>query len=273
MKKLMSAAAIAATATLGLGAAALANTELSSQDFSADAADWAGDSSHNAADETLEATGSTYSYYQGVAADPLFRTTPIGDGLISELDFEVVSAELSDGQGFDLAVATSDVTTGDHQQDHIFHVGMVGGQVLVNSSNNTDFATNSYKLLNENGGAYGVLSDGWYTLQHVFGDDGNGFGQVTFNVIDRDSGVTAWTAVRPIRQAGFDVPTAEVGGVRYMWLTHMEAPFTFDNQLLEQVVAAPHEMDQCKKGGFEAFGFKNQGQCVASIQANGNAHN
>lgn len=27
-------------------------------------------------------------------------------------------------------------------------------------------------------------------------------------------------------------------------------------------------MEQCKKGGFEAFGFKNQGQCIASLKAN-----
>lgn len=272
MKKLISAAAIAATATLAFGTAALANVELSSQDFSADADDWAGAFTHNTADETLDATGQAFSYYQGVASNPVFRSTPIGDGLISELDFEVVNADLADGQGFDLSVATSDATTGNHQQDHIFHVGKVGEQVLVNSSNNTDYETNSFKLLNNNDGAYGVLSDGWYTLQHMIGDDGNGFGQVTFNVID-SSGVTVWTAVRPIRQLGADVPVQNVGGVRYMLLTHMEAPFTFDNQLLEQVVAAPGDKDQCKKGGYEAFGFENQGQCVASLQANENAHN
>ena len=30
--------------------------------------------------------------------------------------------------------------------------------------------------------------------------------------------------------------------------------------------------DQCEDGGFTDFGFANQGQCIASIQANGNAN-
>ena len=33
----------------------------------------------------------------------------------------------------------------------------------------------------------------------------------------------------------------------------------------------PETKDDCKHGGFEAYGFKNQGQCVASVQSNENA--
>jgi hypothetical protein len=29
--------------------------------------------------------------------------------------------------------------------------------------------------------------------------------------------------------------------------------------------------DQCKKGGWRALGFRNQGQCVSFVQANSNA--
>jgi hypothetical protein len=32
------------------------------------------------------------------------------------------------------------------------------------------------------------------------------------------------------------------------------------------VPEVPTAKEQCKKGGYEEFGFKNQGQCVASVQ-------
>jgi hypothetical protein len=35
---------------------------------------------------------------------------------------------------------------------------------------------------------------------------------------------------------------------------------------------APQTKQDCKKGGFASYGFKNQGQCVASIVANPDAH-
>ncbi len=37
------------------------------------------------------------------------------------------------------------------------------------------------------------------------------------------------------------------------------------------VLTAPQTAEDCKNGGFEAFDFKNQGLCVASVQANENA--
>jgi len=38
--------------------------------------------------------------------------------------------------------------------------------------------------------------------------------------------------------------------------------------------ATPTSKADCKKGGYEAFGFRNQGQCIASVQSNGNSkHN
>ena len=35
--------------------------------------------------------------------------------------------------------------------------------------------------------------------------------------------------------------------------------------------ASPANTDACKKGGWEAYGFPNQGACVSYLQANGNA--
>lgn len=35
----------------------------------------------------------------------------------------------------------------------------------------------------------------------------------------------------------------------------------------EVVTPAPSDKDDCKQGGFDAYGFDNQGQCVVSLQA------
>lgn len=37
------------------------------------------------------------------------------------------------------------------------------------------------------------------------------------------------------------------------------------------ILTAPRDAGDCRDGGFDAFDFKNQGQCVASVQANENA--
>jgi hypothetical protein len=36
-------------------------------------------------------------------------------------------------------------------------------------------------------------------------------------------------------------------------------------------VNAPAAADECKQGGFETFGFSNQGRCIASVKANARA--
>lgn len=45
----------------------------------------------------------------------------------------------------------------------------------------------------------------------------------------------------------------------------------FDLTVSPIVLTAPRTADDCRNGGFEPFGFKNQGLCVASVQANENA--
>lgn len=64
---------------------------------------------------------------------------------------------------------------------------------------------------------------------------------------------------------------ASVGG--YSWvLSGVEDPNPFVNwNTVEVPGCAPETKDDCKKGGWEAFGFRNQGQCVSSVQANENA--
>lgn len=128
------------------------------------------------------------------------------------------------GQGFDYSVAASG-SDGNHQRDYIFHVGtvedygpIVGKALLVNGSNNADFTTNPFKLLNDNNGDYyEVPTAGWYTLQHVFHDAG-GHLAVDLNLIDADGNVL-WTATR---SNVADTIPGEVGGNRYAWFTHID---------------------------------------------------
>ena len=128
------------------------------------------------------------------------------------------------GQGFDYSVAATG-SDGNHQRDYIFHVGVVedygpitGRALLVNGSNNADFYTNPYKLVNDNGGNYyEVATAGWYTLQHVFRDAG-GYLAVDLNLLDAD-GNTLWTATR---ENIADTIPGEVGGNRYSWFTHID---------------------------------------------------
>jgi hypothetical protein len=36
-------------------------------------------------------------------------------------------------------------------------------------------------------------------------------------------------------------------------------------QITYEEITDPTSMDQCKKGGWEDFGFKNQGQCIRFV--------
>ena len=53
--------------------------------------------------------------------------------------------------------------------------------------------------------------------------------------------------------------------------THKGTASTNESQACDYVPSAPVKKDDCKDGGWEAFGFRNQGECVASIVANENA--
>lgn len=272
IRKTITAAALVAGA-LAVASSALANTNLYEQDFDGTTGDWAEFDATvtNGGGDVLQISGTgpeygAYSYYGGIASDAAFRMTPMGDGYISELDV-YLDPSAPVGNGFDLSVASSRVTDGSHQQDHIFHVENKADGLFVDASHNS--AWQSGQLTGAD--AAEVIDAGWYTLQHVFGDDGNGYGEVTFNVLDSD-GDPVWSAILPISDGGAAVPVAEVGSPRYQWATIVIGTFDFDNQSLERVVAAPGDKDDCKQGGFEAFGFANQGQCVASIEANENAN-
>lgn len=288
IRKTITASAVVAGA-IAVAVPALANTTVAEQDFTGSTGDWvefSGSVISNPDDELRIAdadpnedfgTGlgwdapnyGAYSYYDGVTADTgTERTTPLGDGYISELDVYLDPAALAVGEGFDLTVAASRLS-GPHLRDFIFHVGMTNRGLIVNGSNNTDFRFNDYKLFNNNSGAYyPVINAGWYSLQHVFRSSDDGLSlAVDLNLVDA-GGSVLWSA--SLNNPGDAV--ADVGGALYIWVTYVEGSFDFDNQSLERIASTPETKDDCKKSGYAKFGFENQGQCVASVVANVNAN-
>jgi len=167
------------------------------------------------------------------------------------------------GTGFDYSVAANGSDNA-HQRDYIFHVtkDTSTGELLVAGSNNTNFAPREdLESINH----YAVDTAGWYTLQHVFYDDG-GVLAVDMNLLDSDGTVLfTETKTNPA-----DVIATEIGGNRYAWFTFINVPdgIAVDAHELTVTVPAPTSKDECKKGGWMNFNnpsFKNQGDCVSFV--------
>lgn len=118
-------------------------------------------------------------------------------------------------QGFDYSVAATG-SDGFHQRDFIFHVNNDAstGKLLVAGSNNTNFAPREDL---ENINHYEVTTAGWYTLQHIFYDNGSGELAVDLNLLD-SSGNILFTETRTTPT---DVISTEIGGNRYGWFTFL----------------------------------------------------
>jgi len=225
------------------------------QDFSLDDTGWLDDDDAWYGDITV--SGGTATFYGDADSAPFSRFDGYRDvwpgtwtaGIDVYLDPSWPS-----GQGFDYSVAASG-SDGNHQRDYIFHVGVVDGHgLLVNGSNNADFTTNPYKLVNENGGNYYTVSNaGWYTLQHVFYDAG-GYLAVDLNLLD-SSGTTLWNATR---ENTADTIPGEVGGNRYAWFTHIDVAngILVDNHQLIVPTSPP---------GKATFGFVSKYKKGASV--------
>lgn len=208
-----------------------------SQDFSADASGWAsggnyGNVVYNATDGNALMTGTArgpYSYYGDGTAPYQYRATWPADGWSTIIDI-YLDPSWAAGTGFDFSVAASKQDES-HLRDFIFHVGVVNGSgLLVNASNNADFYTNPFKLLNENGGNYYTVSSaGWYTFKHVFYDNAGALA-VDLQLFD-SGGTMLWSATRT--NPG-DLIASVVGGSRYGWFTHIDvsAGILVDNQAL-----------------------------------------
>lgn len=184
---------------------------------------------------------------------------------IAEVDVYLDPSWVS-GQGFDYSVA-SNGSDGSHQRDFIFHVtkDTSTGELLVAGSNNTNFAPREdLEGLNH----YVVSTAGWYTLQHVFRDNG-GVLAVDLNLLDSDGDIV----FTETRTSLLDTIPTEVGGNRYSWFTfiNVNEGIAVDEHELFVDVPAPTDKDACKNTGWQTFNipvFKNQGDCVSYVQSN-----
>jgi hypothetical protein len=158
----------------------------------------------------------------------------------------------TNGAGFDYSVASSN-SSGDHRRDFIFHVtkDINTGKLLVAGSNNTNFAPRQDL---ENINHYEVVTAGWYTLRHIFRDQG-GVLAVDLQLVDAN-GAVLWTETR---SDASDLIPSVVGGNRYAWFTHVTGiTLAIDNHTL----TVPVVVDPTGKA---TFGFVSKYQKGKSI--------
>ncbi len=167
---------------------------------------------------------------------------------VSEIDV-YLDPSWAAGTGFDYSVSANG-TDNNHQRDFIFHVtkDTSTNELLVGGSNNSNFAVREDL---ENINHYVVTSAGWYTLQHVFRDDG-GTLAVDLRLLD-DEGNVLFTETR---NDPTDLIPSEVGGNRYSWFTFITVdglPID-EHQLLMDV---PDKNDMLLESGVPGRGIEN----------------
>lgn len=143
-------------------------------------------------------------------------------GFVVEID---IYLDLSDPQvqsgvnadyGFDVASAVNN-QAGGHRRDFVFHTASnTAGQILVGSSNTTNFAVRGDLA---SGPHFVVASSGWYTFQWTYRDAGDGTLAVDTNLLS-SAGATLWT--RTLNNPA-DVIATQIGGNRYLWFTFLES--------------------------------------------------
>ncbi|MDD9206486.1 hypothetical protein PU560_08390, partial [Georgenia sp. 10Sc9-8] len=91
------------------------------------------------------------------------------------------------------------------------------------------------------------------------------------------AGTTLTDSYGTIVPTDIEIETELENGAHPGWYTAYDAGdgpnvgLGFDLTVTPVVLTAPRTADDCKDGGYEDFEFTNQGQCVASVRANGNA--
>lgn len=196
-------------------------------------------------------------------------TFPAG-GYVTEVDV-FLDADWADTHSdwrFDFSSAINN-SSGNHLRDYVFNAGTTAaGDWIVGSSTNA-FRANSFPSNpcpspstppNSCRAPVTITTSGWYTLQHVFYDNG-GTLSVDMSILDASgTQVAAWT----IHSTDL---MATVGGDRYGWFANQEVhDLAIDNSLRRN--RTPHSKDDCKDGGWEQFdnpSFSNQGQCIKFV--------
>ena len=205
-------------------------------------------------DGITSASGAAHAIIGTGSSGPFTRfsgySSEFGDGFTASLDV-YLDPSWADGTGFDFSVAACK-QDGDHLRDFIFHVGVVDGDLLVNASNNTNFAFNAWKLENENSGNYYTVDEaGWYTLQYVFRDEG-GVLAVDLILLDSDQNVLL---TNTLSNSG-DLISTVVGGNRYGWFTYNTVSgLAVDNTQLVPTSAVPEPTTLVIWGMFGGLGL------------------
>lgn len=159
-----------------------------------------------------------------------------GGGYTVEIDvyFDLgdprVLSGLNADYGWDATSAIND-QSGAHRRDFIFHAASnASGQILVGTSNTSSFAP----VGNLAAGPHAVVSStGWYTLQWVFRDAGDGSLAVDMSLLD-GNGLTAFS--RTLNDPS-DVIASVIGGNRYLWFVFAQSPrIAVDNVRLNSAV-------------------------------------
>ncbi len=128
------------------------------------------------------------------------------------------------GQGFDYSVATNN-TSNAHRRDFIFHVGVTSpGGLRVYADNNAYGGGVPNAFILNSAGSVEITAEGWYTLQHIFYDDG-GVLAVDLRVLN-SSGAELYTTTRKDLTDQIGV---NVGGNRYGWFVFSTRTLAIDN--------------------------------------------
>jgi hypothetical protein len=87
-------------------------------------------------------------------------------------------------------------------------------------------------------------------------------GGSSLGVTPVDTAVTSF----PFTEGKFTYSGAPVGRA-VVTFSAQAARFALDNLKFTTGPAQPVSKDQCKKGGYKAFGFRNQGQCIKAVHS------
>jgi hypothetical protein len=158
---------------------------------------------------------------------------------------------------------------GAHRRDFIFHVGCdssngYNGAFAVSASNNAPGWPNNPGCTPKTG----ITDPGWYTLEHVFNNNG-GVLSVNLNLYNpTDQLMSTWTLSDTT-----DFIDSVVGDNRYGWIVNYALTFDdipIDNIGKTALVKVGADKEMCKQNGWmtlfrsesDTIGFKNQGDCI-----------
>lgn len=187
-----------------------------------------------------------------------YRNT-FGGGFTVELDVYLdltdprVLSGVNASYGWDASAAVN-AQSGSHRRDFIFHAASnTSGQILIGSGTISNFAPRPNLAA---GPHYAVTASGWYTLQWVYRDAGNGTLAVDTN-LRSGAGALLWT--RTLNDPS-DVIATQIGGNRYLWFVFVASErLAVENVRLNSAVREALHASVPAPGGVVSAGTANVG--------------